>query len=401
MSDKRFQQLLDEVVPDVPQQFHQAMTSVLEQIEAQAACQKDPVIPFPRWTCKKRVALAILMAALLTATIAAAVAGRDVFSIFWGSNAPMEEEFRSIIQHDVAERMVGKYRVRVDEAAYDGVSLYIKYSFRDMTIDHLLGTAHKSRKGSGQRVFTYEDDQAIAGWDVGFWRDGFWINGEYLSIPAESSGFHEPGDEPGEVELYYLFRLDNEHITLTGQNEITLPLGLWMSYEEMPKGENGELLPPEDNTLSFTVNADDLHGVTRVENGPVTTFPDGTQAWVSTADFTPIKLYLDIGYTIPEGAVDAYVERMGTDGYYDENGRLLYAFSAMDVASEWAYSMQLVEASGQPVAVVMGYGDGSQGMGPEQAYYVFPYMEVYPRPLFLAPVEDGAGDMERAILVLE
>ena len=203
------------------------------------------------------------------------------------------------------------------------------------------------------------------------------------------------------MELYYLFRLDNENIALTGMNEITLPLGRWMPYEDMPQGERGELLPPEHDTLTFTLNADDLHGVTRITDGPKTIFPDGTAAWVSRADFTPIKLYLDIAYEISDEALAEYIQRMGSDGYYDEEGNLIYAYTQMDVASQWVYDLQLVDASGTPLELTYGYADGGQGMGPEQAFFVFPYMEEYPRPLYLAPVTEGEADMARAILVLE
>lgn len=402
MSDKHLQQLLNQAVPDVPEKFHHAMTSALAQIEAEAANPPGNVIPFPRRAGKRRAALIILAAALLTATIAvAAVAGRDVFSAFWGENVQMQEDFRSIIRHDVAESVIGDFRLRIDEAAYDGVSLYVKYSIRNMTIDHLLGTVRKDRKGNGARTFTYEDDVAISQWGVSFWRDGFWINGEYISIPAESTGYHEPGDEPGEVHMYYLFRLDNEDVALTGLNEITLPLGRWMPYADMPRGENGELLPPEHDTLSFTINADDLHGVARLTDGPKTTFPNGTIAWVSRADFTPIKLYLDIAYEIPDEALTEHIQRVGAEGCYDEDGNLIHDYVRIDAASQWVCDLQLVDASGTPLDLTLGYADGGQGLGPSQAYFVFPYMEEYPRPMYLAPVVEGAADMERAIVVLE
>jgi len=402
MTDKQWQQLLDQAVPAVPEKFHHAMTSALEQITAQESVNPPgKEIRFPRRPGKRRAALIIFAAVLLMTTIAAAVAGRDVFSALWGENVQMQQDFRSIIQHDVAQAMIGDYRVRVDEAAYDGVSLYIKYSFRDMTADQLLGSVKKSRKGAERRVFTYEDDAAISQWPVSLWRDGFWINGEYISIPAESAGYHEPGDELGEVELYYLFRLDNEGIALTGENQITLPLGRRIAYEDIPRDEGGELLPPEHDVLTFTINADGIHGIMRITDGPETAFPDGTAAWVSRADFTPIKLYLDIAFAIPEDVLAAYIQRAGSDGCYDDEGRLLYPYSGMDVASEWVYNMQLVDASGVPLEMTYGYADGVQGVGADQAFFVFPYMEEYPRPMYLAPVEDGIADMNRAILVLE
>ena len=97
-----------------------------------------------------------------------------------------------------------------------------------------------------------------------------------------------------------------------------------------------------------------------------------------------------------------FIEENG-EGYFDENGTLLWPYSGMDVYGEWASGLTLVDGDGKEVFPNLqeeyGYVYGCNGYGSEEAEYLFPYLESYPAEMWLAPVEEGQADMTKAVRV--
>lgn len=416
MTDKELKNLLEQDMPEVPDVFHCAMLDTLAQIaadEAQEAPENQPeepieaeqtkeipdnIIPMPkkeRRIGKRRMAAAILIAALLLASVAvAAVINPDVFSVLLGVRGSVPEEAQSLIQHNLAERTVDGFRLRVDEAAYDGSSLYILYSIRDMNSTTVMG----EESADGKALWlTKKANEEAAQWPVGWWCDHLWINGQDVDMTQGSGGEYRPGSEPGEILYYELFRIDNAEMIIDGAARVTLPIGRRDSYSNLILLEDGTYAEPTEEILTFELNTDDLIGVSRTAPNEKTTFGDGTVAWVSRADFTPLRLYLTLSYDVPEAVLDAYKQAMGGDGYYDENGKLMWPYTMIDV-TDWVYGMTLVDENGKPVFEGEG-GWYIEAHGPEYAEYLFPFVEEYPSPLYLAPVEDGVADMTRKVLV--
>lgn len=420
MTDKELKNLLEQDMPEVPDVFHRAMLDTLAQITAEEGQQTpeiqpevmveaeqtkeissdipDNIIPMPkkeRHIGKRRMAAAILIAALLLASVAvAAVINPDVFSVLLGVYGRVPEEAHSLIQHNLAERTVDGFRLRVDEAAYDGSSLYILYSIRDMNSTTIMGEEHPDGKSLW---LTQEAMEEAAQWPVGWWCDHLWINGQDVDMTQGSGGEYRPGSEPGELLYYELFRIDNAEVILDGTARITLPIGRRDSYTNLIRLEDGTYAEPTEEILTFELNTDDLTGVSRTAPNEKTTFNDGTVAWVSRADFTPLRLYLTLNYDVPEAVLDAYKQAMGGEGYYDENGELVWPYTMIDV-TDWVYSMTLVDENGKAVSEEKG-GYYIEAHGPEYAEYLFPFVEEYPSPLYLAPVEEGVADMTRKVLV--
>ena len=416
MTDKELKNLLEQDMPEVPDVFHRAMLDTLAQITAEEAQQTpenppeepveaeqteeipDNIIPMPkkeRRIGKRRMAAAILIAALLLTSVAvAAVINPDVFSVLLGVRVSVPEEAHGLIQHSLAERTVDGFRLRVDEAAYDGSSLYILYSIRDMNSKTIMG----EESADGKALWlTKKANEEAAQWPVGWWCDHLWINGKDVDMTQGSGGEYRPGSEPGEILYYELFRIDNAEMIIDGTAHVTLPIGRRDGDDNLILLDDGTYAEPTEEVLTFELNTDDLTGVSRTAPNEKTTFADGTVAWVSRADFTPLRLYLTLNYDVPEAVLDAYKQAMGSDGYYDENGRLMWPYTMIDV-TDWVYSMTLVDEKGKPVFE----GEGNwyiEAHGPEYAEYLFPFVEEYPSPLYLAPVEDGVADMTRKVLV--
>lgn len=402
MNERELMERLEDAMPDVPTVFHNAMLGAFAQIQEQEATQSH-VVTLPRPGIRKRAAALILIAALLMAGVALATAfAPRVLSLFWGSDLAMREDFPSRVQQDVTEVMVGDCRVRIEEAVYDGVSLYVTYSIRNMTVDRMMGTQFRDAP-EGQRQLTEEDFIEIRSWEAGDWHDGLWLNGKDTDMP-ETAVMEMGGDEPGEIVVSSMYHLGLSGIVLEGNTRVSLPIGkrqVWTyeTYPTLPRDEEGGLLEPEEGCVSFYVSAEGLP-VERVTDGPVSLWPDGTEVWTAEAVFTPVKLYLTLNYRVPDELIEAYKEAMGSDGFYYE-GRLVYAYSALDIADEWIGSFVLADENGQPVDAKSGHYDGCYGMGDTMFRYIFPYMDEYPSPLYVAPLVNGQPDMTRRVLVRE
>ncbi len=398
MTKRKLVQCLAEVTPSVPDSFHRAMTDTLADIVASERAASAHTTPpsrpqrTARRTIQPRLLIAVIIATLLLSTAAiAAVLGVDLFSHFWGENASMQQDAPDLIQRNVAETTFGNMRVRLEEAAYDGVTLYIKYSVRDMTATEPM---------------TEDDYWSVEAYQV-WWNDGFWINGREINMPNLSGGDLEIGEEPGEMIVYEQYRLDQEDVTLQGETRISLPLGEPQDKRSLVRNDDLSYAEPDKGVMTFYVDADTLPGVSYIEPNHRTVCDDGAEVWVSDATFTPLKLYVTLRYAIPQSLLDDYCERAGADGVYSEDHVLLARYTAFDVAEEWANCYTLIDADGRPVSdpdtlYEEWWGGGSpdndlSGM----AFYVFPYLEEYPSPLYIAPYTPATqeADLARKVLI--
>lgn len=404
MNEREWSSRLEQAVPEVPSVFHNAMLSAFAQIQEQEAEQGNAVVQSRQSKFRKRTAAIILIAALLMASVglAAAFVPR-ILMTFWGDDVAMREDFPVRVKNDVAEQTIGDCRLRIEEAVYDGVSLYVTYSIRNMTVERMMGQRDPDDPLNETRYLMDEDYEEIYSWDAYWWRDCLWINGLDTDIP-ETTMWEEGGDEPGEYICFLMYNLSTIDVELSGNTRIALPFGRdqhwnYETAQTLPRDENGGLAEPDDGCIVFYVDAD-VPGVERVKDGPASTWPDGTTIWTKEAVFTPVKLYLMLNYNVPDALVEAYRQEMGSDGYYAD-GVLQFEYDAIDIVSEWVYRLALVDAQGNLIDAQPNNFDGLAAWGTMLCRYVFPYMEEYPSPLFIAPLEDGKPDMTRKVLIRE
>ena len=76
------------------------------------------------------------------------------------------------------------------------MTLYVRYSIRDMSCDHLLG---ETNVDTGRRMLNEDEITAFDHAPVGWWTDNLWINGQNVDMPGLSGGETWAGDENGEI----------------------------------------------------------------------------------------------------------------------------------------------------------------------------------------------------------
>ena len=292
--------------------------------------------------------------------------------------------------------------ITVDEAGYDGKTLYLQWRFRMMDVDRTLGDPDESG--------LYSDDlQLLDDHNVGWWIDHIWINGKAIDMPANSAGDERGSSVPGEIIESWSYRLDNEDLYLPdGKIEISLPIGERQPLDDYsllnhPEvyDEDGTLKLPEKGMVTFQLKTD-MRSKVKVEKPEQWTEMPDLRACVSEADYTPIMMYVTLKLEGNPDSLAKFIEENG-EGYLDENGELLWPYSGMDVYGEWASGLTLVDGDGKEVFPGMqeeyGFVYGNNGYGDNWAEYLFPYRESYPAEMWLAPMENGTADMTKAVRV--
>lgn len=408
MTEKDFIRQLDAATPDVPACFHQAMCQTLEQIVQEESAPDNTEEKTPRRGIRKRTLAAILIAALMLAAAAvAAVLRTDVISAFWGEDN-VDADMRGLIKYNLAETTVGNCTLRIEEAAWDGASLYVLYSITDNTCDRMLGYENP-RHPDWPRELRDEDYQILRDNNVGWWRDGLWIDGVDVDIPGGTIWNQYGGDKPGEMLFYQLWPLGWPvggavgDLELHGEVTISIPIGEQQPRESLVYDEEaGQVLMPDKGLVSFKLNLDDLTGVRTINPGVASIFPDGTTASVSEAILTPVKTYVRLDYQVPQTMMDEYIKANG-EGYRNEAGELLRAYGPMYLVEDWAYGLRAVDADGRQLFDdPERAADGCQGVGNEHLWYILPSLDGVEGSVYLAPVDgEGQADMSRKILLKE
>jgi len=383
-------------LPNPPEVFSQAMRETLAGI-VRAEAQKEGQSMRKLLTKRKIMIYAIVAAVLIaSAALAAALLTGNVFEFTMGTTP---QNAASITYYDLADEIIGDVEVKVTEAAYDGVSLFITYSIRDLTATEPMGEYDDLY---GMRLLTQEDCEHMAVLGVGWWVDHIWIDGKSVDMPNMSGGMDVATETPGEILYSLQYRLDQEDVYLEGKNvQISLPIGEWQSLDSLViDRENDQVELPDKGMVTFTLDCSARDQV--VEYTPEwETTGERWSAKVSTAIFTPIQTYITVDWAVDEDVMAAYIAENG-EGYADEDGNIFWPFDGVDAVGVEVQSLQPVDKNGVPVFEALDSMEGfygTQGIGANIAYFTFPYSETLPDELYLAPTIDGEIDMSYAVRI--
>lgn len=371
MKQQTFCQELKNLTPGVSEEFHQQVEDFLAKNLAQEACPKQPTRR--KFRLGGRALVMALLALLLMGTVALAATHWGIFDTlgFMLGNQALSNSMQ--MEKILYQETVGNTEVSILEAGYDGRTLLLQYSCRNLD-----GTK------------TYGE----------WWTDHFWINGQSVDMPADSGADVAETDTPGEVVRTDYIRLDNESIHLSGQVTIGLPLGNKpdSAYFKSPyNSETCQYAQPSQGLVLFTFDTGDVLGRVKTIHPNVETVTDIVTAKASEVSFTPLMTYITLELVGNSDALAAYKAEHG-EGYYDEKGDLVWEFTSMEVHTEYLHSLTLVDEAGR--ILFPGYY-GNNGMGADRAEYLFPYIaeDIMLGHLYLAPTENGVIDMAEAIFI--
>lgn len=409
VTDEQMKKLLEEDTGEVPERFHQAMLAAFGQmedepfdgtelpisVEAAEKPRRPRHVPRQGGRFRRMMLVMLITLGLLGGLAVATTANPRLLEVFWGKDFEPSAQASAYIAHDLAEVETNGYRVRVEEAVYDGMTLYVRYSIRDMSCDHLLG---ETNVDTGRRMLNEDEITAFDHAPVGWWTDNLWLNGQNVDMPGLSGGETWAGDENGEIVVSEMYRLDQVGVFLSGDVQIDLPIGEKQHYDyEMWQSmlkEDGTFRKPDAGLVSFTLNCD--APVTHYADGERVILPDGTAAWVESADDTPVKLYVTVRFEISDAQREAFRAENG-EGYVFPDGTVM-PFDDVDMVGSWVYGLTLVDADGKPLRASLGYGEGNWGVGSGVADYVFSHEDAYPEQVYLAPqTGEDSADMAWAI----
>ena len=363
--------------------------------------------------------LALLTALAMLMTAGSSVIAENELNILGmiadetGTKAP--ESAAVLIQPILYQETVNNVEITIQEAAYDGRTLFLQYSFRMLDVDTPLGLTAKEAYGDDlpdgvapdQYVYSMAEgaEDLLYEHNVGWWIDGIWVDGNELEDMPDGSGQYLSGTAvPGELTETDVWRLDNVGVFLEGKVQISLPIGARQDYMEYSRSEHPEkydadnrLMLPENGMITFEFDAGDiLSGVQVIHPEGETVLPDVTVK-VRDASFTPLMTYINLDLEITPDALDAFIAENG-EGQLDEDGEVIWPYGPMDVFGEWVESLMLTDGSG---TVLFPDNFGPAAYSDESAEYLAPCLETIPDALYLAPVgEDGVADMSLAVPII-
>ncbi|MEG0741460.1 MAG: hypothetical protein RR521_04490 [Clostridia bacterium] len=330
-----------------------------------------------------------LVLALATVAIAAALHW-NALEMLVGGNMQNAD---AVMQGKLHQEIVNDVEMTIQEAGYDGKTLWLSTSYRLLDVDTPFG---KQNGGVSAEL-----GEALQSHHVGWWMDAMWIDGQDTNMPADSYSTMDGSDVPGEIIVYEAWRLDHENVYLKGKTELALPIGdcqsvLDYSFKEHPERytEDGKLKVPEKGmvTFSFTPNT----AATVVEHPRIQAkLPDFT-AQVAEVVYSPILTYIILDIETSPSALAAFIAPKGDDVASADRG--------MNVFGDWAKSLTLVDGAGNEVftdvyEMDLNYSFGWNGHGDDYAEYLFPYSDHWPEEMYLAPIGENGADMSLAVKV--
>ena len=353
MKNREINRALQAAVPQASPLFGRTIRKTLAELAHTDAAQEEPA----KTNRTKRHTLSIVLAAIMLAATAAAAAtllARNVFDVTMGDTP---QNAASLTQYNLAQETVGNAKITVEEAAYDGMSLYILCGVRDLTAAEPLGTADVT----GECFLTQEDYDRIYTLDARLWLDGLWIDGRHVSMPNMSITQELPGEENGEILYYYMLRLDQENVFLDGKDvEIAVPIGAPQDYETLAYNEEtGELEQPGAGLITFRLDCSGRDQVT-VTQPDILTEGESWSAKAGRVVYSPLQLYITLDWDIRPEVLEAYIAENG-DGYY-ENGVKYWDYDALEVCGSDFMGMRLVDGTGNPVFQTMDGFYGCDGV---------------------------------------
>ena len=398
MKQETFRRELCDLTPDVPEVFHQRVETFLQEKVAQEVNMKESTkrALYMGGRFSSRALIFALIAVLALGTVAVAATQWGIFgslSEMLGMQPPTAD---SVMQGDLHQETVNGVEITIEEAGYDGRTLFLQYSYRFPGIDEPLGTVSKH----GERMLTDNNMALFEQYNLGWWVDAFWINGQPMEMAGDSGSNDRGSENPGEIIHTEYWRLDNIDVELSGKVEIALPIGESQPAEYRKAifdKASGQYTLPDKGVVTFSFDASDTLSRVVTLNPNVETVTPEVTAKVSEAAFTPLMTYITLDLTANPEALAAFKQENG-EGYYDEQGNLLWPYSGMDMYSGWIVGLKLVDGDGKelfPDAV------GCNGVGNGWAEFLYPYMDPanLPDELWLAPMDGDTADMEYAIRV--
>ena len=319
----------------------------------------------------------------------------------------------ALIQTDLYQTTVNNVEITIREAAYDGRSLFLVYSFRMTDVDHPLGMTAADYYGDelpediapDEYVYSLTEDaeDLLAEHNVGWWIDDIWFDSKpMIDMPNGSGQFLTGTGNPGELVECDIWRLDNLGIALKGKVQISLPIGNKQDYmdyygHEEKYDADGLMKVPEEGVVTFEFDAKDYASFVRVFRPETETVLPEVTVSVREAAFSPVMTYIRLDLAVNPNALEAFIAENG-EGVKDESGEIVWPYGPMDVIGEWLESMQLTDGNG---TILFPDNIGPSEYSDENAEFVLPYLETLPEALYLAPVGDeGVADMDRAVPVL-
>lgn len=383
---------LSDIMPEVPDAFRAAMRDTLADIVAQEEARPERTRrPFG----VRRAVVLALLAALLLGTVAYAAVHWHLFdqlSFMTGANPLRADE---VMQANLTEQTVNGVKITVQEAGYDGRTLFVQYTYVIPGVDTPLGDE--------DLLVGPEEQQLLYDHGVGWWIDHIWFDGQVMDMTANSGGDVRGSANPGELVYTEYYRLDNGDVALSGPVEVSMPIGERQPLSDYVRADhperydaNGNLLLPDKGLITFTLDARDTLSKVVTEHPNVPYADDQVTAKVVEFCRTPLLTYITLNMEPNAEALAAYIEENG-DGYYDDEGNLLWPYGGMDVYGEWLTSLELVDGEGK---LLFPGHYGNNGYGDKWAEYMYPYIKTVPDELWLAPIlEDGTADLTRAVRV--
>jgi hypothetical protein len=384
MNKKEIRSQIEQITPDVPGAFHEAMEGTFGLICRQEAARRSANIMNINRKSFKRRTLVLVIAAVLVIATAAIAAGLHygLFDTLLGAGRDNAEAF---IQHDLAKVSFNECDVEVKEAAYDGISLYLMYSVRERAAKEPVGVYDDTIK---RWVADESSLPAMQRDGIGWWTDSIWINGKGVNMPNMSGGDTMGSDTPGELLFYQLYRLDQENVYLDGKVQIALPIGGRQPLDSLVIHKDIKSIElPEKGMVTFTLDASVRDKIVITHPNEEKDMPEMT-AKVSEVNYTPLNLYITMDYSLkPQAGIAENGNSNAQDDYWGDKG------------ISYALKLDLVDSSGKPVYETTQDFSGCQGAGQGKAWFMYPTLKTYPDEMFLAPVNNGMADMSLAVRV--
>lgn len=397
MKQNEFCRRLTNVTPEVPEHFSRRLDLTLEKLASQEQMKKEPRMNYFLGASGLfgRHASVILTVCFLLMTTAIAYAAIqwhmfDSLSFLIGKGMPKNAE--KVLQSNLYQETINDVEITVREAAYDGRTLFLQYSYRMLDVDHPF-----DKEGLQE-----SDIQLLKDHHVGWWIDSIWFNGIPMDIQENSGGVYCGSDVPGEIIVTDYCRMDNSNFPLTGPIQISLPIGDRQNLSEYNRKShpekyfaNGRLKLPQKGIVTFTYNANDiLSQIVTVHPNQEAILPLLT-AKVTETVFTPLLTYISMDLQVSADAMERFIQDNGP-GYKDQNGTVIFPYGGMDVFDAWIMSLELVDQEG---TLLFPDHRGQNGFGNETAEFLYPALNPIPDELFLAPTQDGKADMTQAVRV--
>ena len=142
MKQETFRRELCDLTPDVPEVFHQRVETFLQEKVAQEVNMKESTkrALYMGGRFSSRALIFALIAVLALGTVAVAATQWGIFgslSEMLGMQPPTAD---SVMQGDLHQETGNGVESTIEEAGYDGRTLFLQYSYRFPGIDEPLGT---------------------------------------------------------------------------------------------------------------------------------------------------------------------------------------------------------------------------------------------------------------------